>query len=325
MMTASDRMIKLGELHGVKLTQLKEKLEKQRNEREEAKMEEERVVPELKSKSINIDKLRQNGDHVREFVSEIRNFMMESAKKLSIIQALPPEERELAQEDEKHLTDEMEKALQVKVASAKTAALAAYAIAKATYCEAEKNHVADMLDGLLKKEILFQTKARENFILAWDKKYAVAPSMGQHAPDISQTLIALISRAWSVEKTRYQQEKKSLAEKTGVSISIAELFEGKIGRAGFDAPAQTLEINRREEIIPAGFIVVEYDGKKIAPIAAVGNIKPLVAELREKQTALLHHTLEWNIFRARIDEPEYFRRLCILFNILKAGLVLYKK
>src|SRR3989338_3976902 len=215
MMTASDRMIKLGELHGVKLTQLKEKLEKQRNEREETKMEE-RVVPELKSKSINIDKLRQNGDHVREFVSEIRNFMMESAKKLSIIQSLPPEERELAQEDEKHLTDGIEKALQVKVVSAKTAALAAYAIAKATYCEAEKNHVADMLDGLLKKGILFQTKARENFILAWDKKYAVAPSIGQHALDISQTLIALISRAWSVEKARYPQEKKSLAEKTGV-------------------------------------------------------------------------------------------------------------
>ena len=28
-MTASDRMIKLGELHGIKLSQLKEKLEKQ--------------------------------------------------------------------------------------------------------------------------------------------------------------------------------------------------------------------------------------------------------------------------------------------------------
>jgi len=289
-------------------------------------MEEERVVPELKkSKSIDINKLKQNGDHVREFVSEIRNFMMESTKKLSDIQSLPSEERELAQEDEKHLTDEIEKALQVKVASARIAALAAYAIAKATYCEAEKNRVANMLDGLLKKGILFQTKARENFILAWDKKYAVAPSMGQHAPDISQALITLVSRAWSVEKVRYQQEKKSLAEKTGVSISIAELFAGKKGRAGFDAPAQTLGINRREEMIPAGFIVVEYDGKKIAPIAAVGNIKPLVAELREKQTFLLPHTLEWSGFKVRIDEPEYFRRLCILFNILKAGLVLYKK
>src|SRR3989344_1479845 len=304
MMTASDRMIKLGELHGVKLTQLKKKLEKQRNDREEAKMEEERVVPELKkSKSIDINKLKQNGDHVREFVSEIRNFMMESAKKLSDIQSLPSEERELAQEDEKHLADEIEKALQVKVASAKIAALAAYAIAKATYCEAEKNHVADMLDGLLKKGILFQTKARENFILAWDKKYAVAPSMGQHAPDISHALIALISKAWSVEKAKYREDKMALTKKTGVDISMAELFAGKTGRAGFDVPAQTLEINRREEMIPAGFIVVEYDGKKIAPIAAIGNIKLLITELREKQTALLHHALGWNIFRARIDEP----------------------
>src|SRR3972149_2147721 len=128
-MSANSAMvIKLGELHGVKLSNLKEKLEKQRNDREETKMEEERVGPELKSKSINIDKLKQNGDHVREFVSEIRNFMMESAKKLSIIQTLPPEERELAEDDERHLIAEMEKTMQVKVASARAAALAAYAI-----------------------------------------------------------------------------------------------------------------------------------------------------------------------------------------------------
>ncbi len=318
-------MTKLGELHRVKFGQLKENFEKQKNgKREEVKMEE-RIVPELKSKSIDINKLKQNGDHVREFISEIRNFMMESTKKISIIQAFPPEERELAENDEKYLNDEIEKALNVKVASAKIAALSAYTIAKAKYCGAGKSHVIDLLEDLLKKEVLLRTKARENIILAWDKKYAVASFMGQYAPDISQALIALISKAWSVEKAKYQEDKIALAEKAGANISIAELFAGKTGRAGFDAPVQTLEINRKEEVIPEGFVIVEYDGKKIAPIAAIGNIKLLIAELREKKTALLPHTLEWSIFRARIDEPEYFRRLCILFNILKAGLVLYKK
>ena len=327
-MTANAKMIKLGELYGVKLGQLKEKLEKQRNNREDATEEcemEERIVPELKSKPIDINKLKQNGDHVREFVSEIRNFMMESAKNLSIIQALPSEERELAEDDERHLIAEMEKAMQVKVASARAAALAAYTIAKAAFCEPVKNNILDLLIDLSNRGILVKSIARENFILAWDKKYIVAPSMRQHAPDISQALITLVSKAWSIEKAKYQQEKKSLAEKTGVSISIAELFAGKTGRAGFDVPAQTLEINRMEEMISEGFIVVEYDGKKIAPIAAVGNIKPLVAELREKQTFLLSHTLEWSGFKVRIDGPEYSRRLCILFNILKAGLALYKK
>ena len=325
-MSANSAMvIKLGELHGVKLSNLKEKLEKQRNDREETKMEEERVVPELKSKSINIDKLKQNGDHIRKFVSEIRNFMMENAKKLSIIQDLPAEERELAEDDEKHLTDEIEKALRVQVASAKIAALTAYAIARATFCDATKNNVSSLLADLSDRGILIKTISRENAILAWNKKYIVAPSLRQSSRDIEQTLVRLVSKARLLEKAEYEQAKKALIEKTNLTINITELFDGKTGRAGFEVPAKQLEIYEKMEIIPRGFIVIENDGKKIAPIAAAGEIKQIITELREKKTALLPHVLGWNEFRVKIDDPEYFRRLYILFNLLKSGLELHKK
>lgn len=149
--------------------------------------------------------------------------------------------------------------------------------------------------------------------------------MQQHALDISQSLITLISKAWSIEKAKYREDKMALAEKAGVNISIIELFAGKSGRAGFEVPDQQLKIYGIIEIMPKGFIVIENDGKKIAPIAGVGEIKQVITELREKKTALLHHVLRWNEFRVKIDEPEYFRRLYILFNLLKAGIELHKR
>lgn len=288
-------------------------------------MEEEKIVPELKSKYIDLDKIQRDANHVREFVSRVRNFMMESFKKLSAIQALPPEERELAEDDEKHLIDEMEKALRVKVVSAKIAALTAYAIARATFCDAAKNNVADLMADLSSRGILVKTITREGAILVWNKKYVVAPSLRQSAQDIEQTLIRLVSKARLLEKTEYERAKKALVEETNLTISVMEFFKGKPGRTGFEVPAQQLEIYGIIEIVPKGFIVIENDGKKIAPIAGAGEIKQIITELREKKTALLPHVLRWNEFRVKINDPEYFRRLYILFNLLKAGLELHKK
>lgn len=320
-------MTKLGELHGVKFGQLKEKLENQKNNNAIGgqKMEEEKIVPELKSNHIDLDKIQRDANHVREFVSGVKSFMMESFEKLSAIQVLPPEERELAEEYEKHIKDEVEKILQVQVASAKIAALTAYAIARATFCDATKNNVASLLADLSDRGILIKTISREGAILAWNKKYIVAPSLRQSGRDIEQTLIRLISKARLLEKIEYEQVKKTLIEETNLTISVMEFFKGKPGRTGFEVSAQQLEIYGIMEIVPRGFIVIENDGKKIAPIAGAGEIKQIITELRDKKTALLPHVLRWNEFRVKIDDPEYFRRLYILFNLLKAGLELHKK
>lgn len=326
----------LGELHGVTLAKIKEnaqkmatsaaKLEEPAMEKEEKKKEEEmeKIVPVLKTKNVDLDKIRQQAEQVRNFVTTVTEFMDNSFAKLNAIQAMSEEERELAEDLERQLEEEIESTMNVGVVSAKKAALTAYAVAKAKYCVITKETVLVLLDDLGKRGIIVKTSDNAA-VLAWDDKYVIAPSLRQSARDIEKALINLISRARMLDRHKFETDKKALMEKTNAKISIKELFEGKIGRAGFDVRPMRVRTNQQnkyeEERILEGFVVVENDGNKITPIVGLGSIAPLISELRKKRITLSIHML-WRSFiplMAEEEDPELFRCLIILHRLLKNG------
>jgi len=128
-------------------------------------------------------------------------------------------------------------------------------------------------------------------ILIGYKRYSLDPKWKFQPEDVADISVAIDQFATRLQKlVKDQRQLDGAILEKRATISFEDMLAGDNGTCVIDVPPEQI---RNDQWLGGGKLLVEANSQNVTPVAAVGSIERVVAEMISRRVKVLRHQIDW--------------------------------